>query len=118
MKSRRYCFELKTNGIEAHVPFVVHRSKEIEWGATKGPPSEKLQQTGHVGDFPSKDGTTFSALKHDVWKAEALSKEQFDAAGTRTLHFVDPGVKNIFTCSLQISCQFDQGSPVSRPGSL
>jgi len=89
----------KTNGIEAHVPFVVHRNKEIKWDATKGPPPEKLQQKGNVGDFPSRDGTTFSVLKHGVWKAEALSKEQFDAAEIRTLHFVDPGVRNIFTCS-------------------
>lgn len=89
----------KTNGIEAHVPFVIHRSKEIEWGATKGPPPEKLSRKGHVGDFPSKDGTTFSVREHGVWKAEVLSKEQFEAAEIRTLHFVDPGVRNIFTCS-------------------
>jgi len=89
----------KTNGIEAHVPFEIHRMKEIEWDETKGSPPTKLKHKGHSGDFPSKDGTTFSLLQHGVWKAEALSKEHFNAAKITMLHFVDPGVKNIFTCS-------------------
>jgi len=89
----------KTNGIEAHVPFVINRIKQIEWDATKGPVPKELKSKGYSGDFPSKNSAMFPLLQHGAWKAEALSKEHFDAANIKTLHFVDPGVKNIFTCS-------------------
>jgi len=70
----------KTNGIEAHVPFVVGRIKEIEWDETKGPVPKKLKSKGYSGDFPSKNSATFPLLQHGAWKVEALSKEHFDAA--------------------------------------
>lgn len=89
----------KTNGIEAHVPFEVRRTKFIQWEEGKGSPPTEMKKKGHSGDFPSKDSSTFATLPCGAWKAEALTKNDFEAAKVEVLHFVDPGVKNIFTSS-------------------
>ena len=93
---------LKTNGIEVHVPFKVRRQKEIEWPVGKGKPPSK---EGCPGDFPSSDSFTFPLREHGAWRAEKLTQEDFEAAGVEVLHFVDPGVKNIFTSS---SCTVEE----------